>query len=71
MYKLFNFQPSGNCYKLRLLLSQLGIEYESVEVDILEGESRTDDFLNVNPSGRVPVLQIGDEYLPESNAALW
>ncbi|WP_020209762.1 glutathione S-transferase family protein [Gilvimarinus chinensis] len=71
MYKLFNYQPSGNCYKLRLLLSQLGIEYESVEVDILEGESRTDDFLNINPNGRVPVLQVEDEHLPESNAALW
>lgn len=71
MYKLFNFQSSGNCYKIRLLLNQLGIEYESISVDILKGESRTKDFLKINPNGRVPVLQVGDKYLPESNAAIW
>lgn len=71
MYKLFNFQSSGNCYKIRLLLNQLGIEYESISVDILKGESRTEDFLKINPNGRVPVLQVGDKYLPESNAAIW
>lgn len=71
MYKLFNFQSSGNCYKIRLLLNQLGIEYESINVDILKGESRTEDFLKINPNGRVPVLQIGEKHLPESNAAIW
>ena len=71
MYKLFNFQRSGNCYKIRLLMNQLGIEYESIDVDILKGESRTEDFLRINPNGRVPVLQIDKKYLPESNAAIW
>lgn len=52
-------------------MNQLGIEYESIEVDILKGESRTDGFLEINPNGRVPVLQVDDKFLPESNAAIW
>ncbi|POP51001.1 glutathione S-transferase family protein [Zhongshania marina] len=71
MYKLYNFQNSGNCYKIRLLMNQLGIEYESIEVNILQRESRTEEFLTINPNGRVPVLQVGEKYLPESNAAIW
>jgi len=71
MYKLYNFQASGNCYKLRLLMTQLNIPFESIQVDILKKESRTHDFLEMNPNGRVPLLQYDDKYLPESNAALW
>ncbi len=71
MYRLFNYQSSGNCYKIRLLMAQLGIGFESVPIDILNKESRTTEFLAINPNGRVPVLQIDDKYLPESNAALW
>lgn len=71
MYKLFNYQSSGNCYKIRLLMAQLGLEFESIQVDILKKESRTPEFLSINSNGRVPVLQIGEKYLPESNAALW
>ncbi len=52
-------------------MNQLSIEYELVEVDILKGESRTDDFLKINPNGRVPVLQVDEKFLPESNAAIW
>ncbi|MFT3930934.1 MAG: glutathione S-transferase family protein [Spongiibacteraceae bacterium] len=71
MYKLFEYPTSGNCYKLRLLMTQLGIEFEAVFVDILKKESRTKEFLAINPNGRVPVLQVGERFLPESNAALW
>ncbi|WP_232463716.1 glutathione S-transferase family protein [Methylovulum psychrotolerans] len=71
MYKLYDFLPSGNCYKIRLLLKQLGIAYERVDVDILSGQSRTDAFLQLNPNGRVPVLAHNGNYLPESNAILW
>lgn len=71
MYKLYNYQSSGNCYKIRLLMAQLGIACESVPVDILKKETRTPEFLAINPNGRIPVLQVGDQYLPESNAALW
>jgi len=71
MYKLYNFQSSGNCYKIRLLMSHLGVEYESIDIDILKRESRTESFLKINPNGRVPVLQVEDKFLPESNAAIW
>lgn len=71
MYKLHDFLPSGNCYKIRLLLNQLGIEYERVNVDILNKESRTPEFLKINPNGRTPVLYHEGKYLAESNAILW
>ncbi len=63
---------SGNCYKIRLLLAHLGFPYERRQYDILNGGTRTPEFLSeVNSNGRIPVLQVGDRYLPESNAALW
>ncbi|MEO0376911.1 MAG: glutathione S-transferase family protein [Cyanobacteria bacterium P01_A01_bin.17] len=72
MYKLYEFPSSGNCYKLRLAMSQLNIDYERIAVDVTQGESRTEAFLRINPNGRVPVLQISEGVsLPESNAALW
>jgi glutathione S-transferase len=65
-------QDSGNCYKVRLALHQLDIPCEYIQTNILAGESRTVEFLDKNPNGRVPTLQIDDEtYLPESNAILW
>lgn len=71
MYKLYDFPPSGNCYKIRLLLNQLGIAYERVHIDILQKESRTPEFLKINPNGRTPVLFHDGKYLAESNAILW
>lgn len=71
MYKLYDFLPSGNCYKVRLLLNQLAIEYARVNVDILNKESRTPEFLKINPNGRTPVLCHDGRYLAESNAILW
>jgi glutathione S-transferase len=55
MFRLYDFLPSGNGYKIRLLLTQLGISFEQVEVDILKGESRTPEFLTKNPNGRIPI----------------
>ena len=52
--KLYNVAYSGNSYKVHLLLAQLGIACEIVEVDILKGESRTPEFLRINPNGRTP-----------------
>lgn len=69
--RLYQYHPSGNCYKIRLLLNQLGIPYEKVEIDILRRESRTPEFLRINPNGRIPVLEVNGRYLPESNAALY
>jgi glutathione S-transferase len=71
MLRLYDYLPSGNGYKVRLLLAQLGVPYERVEVDILEGGSRTPEFLARNPNGRIPVLELEDgAHLPESNAIL-
>lgn len=71
MYTLYQYPSSGNCYKIRLVMANLGLDYQSITIDILKGESRTPAFLSKNPNGRIPVLQIGDQYLPESNAAIW
>ena len=61
---------SGNCYKIRLTAAHVGIPLERRAYDIRRGETRTAAFLSeVNGNGRIPVLQIGDDYLPESNAA--
>jgi glutathione S-transferase len=62
---------SGNCYKLQLLLAHLGREYRWVEVDSLAGQTRTPEFLALNPNGKVPLLVLDDgRRLPESNAIL-
>lgn len=67
---LHEYAASGNCYKIRLTAALLGLALERRDYDILKGETRTDAFLaSVNANGRIPVLQIGDAFLPESNAA--
>ena len=67
---LHEYTQSGNCYKIRLTAALLGFSLERREYDIMRGETRTPEFLsNVNANGRIPVLQIGDCFLPESNAA--
>jgi glutathione S-transferase len=67
---LHEYSQSGNCYKIRLTAALLGIPVERREYDIQKGETRTPEFLaEVNPNGRIPVLQIGDRFIPESNAA--
>jgi glutathione S-transferase len=72
MYTLYSMQRSGNCYKVRLALAQLGVPHRLVEIDILQGESRTPEFLAMNPDGHVPLLEVAPgRYLPESNAILW
>ncbi|MBD2308600.1 glutathione S-transferase family protein [Chroococcidiopsis sp. FACHB-1243] len=72
MLKLYDFLPSGNGYKVRLLLTQLGIPFKRVEINILKGESRTPDFLTKNANGRIPILQLElGNFLAESNAILF
>jgi glutathione S-transferase len=72
MFKLYEYSPSGNCYKIRLLLTQLNIPFARVETDILKGESRTPEFLLKNPNGRIPVLEIEPgKFLFESNAIMF
>jgi glutathione S-transferase len=67
---LHEYAASGNCYKIRLTAGLLGLILERREYDILKGETRTADFLaRVNANGRIPVLQAGGRFIPESNAA--
>ena len=71
MYRLYDYLPSGNGYKVRLLLTQLGIPFEYIEKDILKQETRSPEFLAINPNGRIPVLEVeSGVYLSESNAIL-
>ena len=61
---------SGNFYKVRLTAAHVGVPIETRAYDIMKGETRTPEFLaNVNANGRIPVLQVGDRFIPESNAA--
>jgi len=70
-YRLYDYLPSGNGYKVRLVLRELELPHELVEVDILKGGSRTQEFLAKNPNGRIPVLEIpGKGYLWESHAII-
>jgi glutathione S-transferase len=71
--RLHDYLSSGNGYKVRLLLTQLGIPFQRIEYDITRGETRTPEFLeNVNANGRIPVLETEEgTLLPESNAILF
>ena len=72
MYRLYDFLPSGNCYKVRLLLHQLQIPFTRIEVNILAKETRTPEFIAINPNGRIPLLEIASgKFLAESNAILF
>ena len=72
MYKLYDFLPSGNGYKVRLLLNNLEIPCELIELNILQGETRTSDFLVKNPNGKIPLLEIApNKFISESNAILF
>ena len=69
--RLHDYVASGNCYKVRLLLAQLGLEYERVPVDIFGGDTLTDEYARLNPLRQTPVLERDDgEPLSESNAIL-
>ncbi len=72
MFTVFGMADSGNCYKVKLALEQLGKPYRWVEVDSTRGETRSKEFLARNPNGKVPTLQLEDgSHLPESNAILY
>lgn len=69
--KLYDYPPSANCYKVRLLLAQLGREYERVPVDIFGGDTLTDEYAAINPARTTPVLEDPPgTFLQESNAIL-
>jgi glutathione S-transferase len=69
--KLYDYPASCNCYKVRLLLSNLARDYERVPVDIFGGDTLTDGYARINPARSTPVLETDDgRFLPESNAIL-
>jgi glutathione S-transferase len=69
--KLYDYAASANCYKVRLLLAQLGREYERVPVDIFGGDTLTDEYAAINPVRTTPVLEDRPgTFLQESNAIL-
>ena len=68
--RLYDYGASCNCYKVRLLLAHLGLEYERVPIDIFAGETLTDEYARINPMRTTPVLETEAGYLPESNAIL-
>ena len=71
MITLYDYLPSQNAWKVRLLLNQLEIPYDRVLVSIFEGEGRREEFLRINPTGRVPALRLEEgRTLAESNAIL-
>jgi glutathione S-transferase len=72
MITVHGYSPSGNCYKVRLLLAQLGRDFTWIETDSAHGATRTPDYLAKNPNGKVPLLELEDgRTLAESNAILY
>lgn len=69
--KVYGDTQSGNCYKVQLVCSLLNIEHDWIDVDILAGDTRTDEFIGKNPNGKIPLLEIRPgEFLSESNAII-
>jgi glutathione S-transferase len=71
MYHLYSFSPSGNSYKVRLLMTQLRLPFELIECDVLQQVTRTPEYLARNPNGKVPLLELEPNvFLSESGAML-
>src|SRR5512139_351343 len=69
---VYGTQTSGNCHKARMVLDITGQPYAWREIDVMKAETRTPEFLRLNPNGKVPVVQLEDgSTLAESNAILW
>ncbi|HEY0722135.1 MAG TPA: glutathione S-transferase family protein [Gammaproteobacteria bacterium] len=68
--RLYDMDRSGNCYKVRLLLSMLGLDYQKINIDTLAGETLTSEFKRLNPRGQIPVLLDGETVIWDSMAIL-
>ena len=68
--KLYNTVISGNCYKIRLLLSFLNLDYEKVSINLADQEQKTEHFLKLNPLGQIPVLEDQGRHIHDSQAIL-
>jgi glutathione S-transferase len=70
--RLYDYDASGNCYKVRLLLALLDVPYERVPIDIFAGDTLTDEYAALNPLRETPVLELDDgAVVTQSNAILW
>jgi glutathione S-transferase len=68
---LYGDQISGNCLKTKWTAEHLGVDYDWVDVSVVEGGTRSDAFMAMNPSGQVPVMRLPDgRILPQSNAII-
>lgn len=71
MFRVYGMSASGNCHKVRMVLEALKLPYQWTEIDPGLGQTRTADFLAMNPNGKVPVLEISPGvFMPESNAII-
>jgi glutathione S-transferase len=70
MMRLYRNAVSGHCHRVELLLSILGVSYESIDVDLRAGAQKAPEFLAMNPFGQIPVLQDDELVLADSNAIL-
>lgn len=70
MRRLYDFELSGSCYKVRLFLSCLGLDYEKVPVDFVNKEHKTDPYLKLNPFGEIPIFEDDDLRLRDAQAIL-
>lgn len=70
MITLYDFELSGSCYKVRLLLSILRLDYRSIDVDFIGKEHKTPEFLKINPFGEIPVLEDDGLRLRDAQAIL-
>ena len=69
--KIYGDTQSGNCYKVQLVCQLLNIDHQWIDVDILAGDTKSDDFLKKNPNGKIPLLELNSgETLSESNAII-
>src|ERR1700733_580589 len=68
---IFGDSISGNCLKVKFVAERLGLPYDWVEISVLKGETRTPEFLAMNPAGQVPVVRFADNgVLTQSNAIM-
>jgi len=69
--KIYGDRCSGNCYKVQLACALLDIDYQWIDINILEGDTKSQDFLNKNPNGKIPLLELDDgQVIVESNAII-
>lgn len=69
--KIYGDSCSGNCYKVQLVCALLNIDYQWIDINILKGDTKNQDFLNKNPNGKIPLLELDDgRFIVESNAII-